>query len=302
MGFSLGLGPASAREAGRRGTPRPQVEAWPGDERVAMRFAAGEPGSLELMVRHFAEDLFPLAARLVGAERGEAILEDAFLRALAVRERYRGEPPLGEWLRGFVEESAKARSRLFSGTGSPSERDAAVAPPFALASRLVACLEEKQQGPGAAFRRLGFLSRRAKALAVGGIVVAGALLVWNRTPEPPPTEGQGAMAVFFDTSSVVKEAVTPPGKIPVATLHPAKGHNPGWRLASPAVGARIPSALTAIFRLDLDASGRVKGIRKLFSVPSVPPDDVEQLLRNLVFEPISGMPQAGAVDVRIVAE
>ena len=301
MGFSLGLGPASPREAGRRGIRRPRAEVWPGDERVALRFAVGEPGSLAFLVRHFAEELFPLAARLAGAEHGEALLEDAFLRALAARESYRGDPPLGEWLRGFVEKSAKARFRLSSGTGSP-ESDAAVAPPFALASRLVASLEEKQEGPGAAFRRLGFLGRRTKAFAVAGVVVAGGLLVWNREPEPPPTEAQGAMPVFFDSSSLVKEALTPPGKIPVVTLHPAKGENPGWRLASPAVGARIPSALTAIFRLNLDASGRVKGVQKLFSVPSVPPDGVEQLLRNLVFGPISGMPQSDMVDVRIVAE
>lgn len=280
---------------------RPKPEAWPGDERMALRFAAGEPGSLALLVRHFAEELFPLAARLAGAERGEALLEDAFLRALAARESYRGDPPLGEWLRGFLEKSAKARFRLSSGTGSP-ESDTAVAPPFALASRLIASLEEKQEGPGAAFRRLGFLGRRTKALAVAGVIVAGGLLVWTRKPEPPPTEAQGAMPVFFDSSSLVKEALAPPGRIPVVTLHLAKGENPGWSLASPAVGARIPSALTAIFRLDLDASGRVKGVRKLFSVPSVPPDGVEELLRNLVFEPISGMPQSKGVDVRVVAE
>ncbi|HEX7579608.1 MAG TPA: hypothetical protein VF580_06380, partial [Thermoanaerobaculia bacterium] len=100
MGFSLGLGPASPREAGRRGIRRPRAEVWPGDERVALRFAAGEPGSLALLVRHFAEELFPLAARLAGAEHGEALLEDAFLRALAARKSYRGDPPLGEWLRG----------------------------------------------------------------------------------------------------------------------------------------------------------------------------------------------------------
>src|ERR1035437_2153097 len=109
MGFSLGLGPASPREAGRRGIRRPRAEGWPGgervavrvagggpappggaggrgirrpraevwpgDERVALRFAAGEPGSLALLVRHFAEELFPLAARLAGAEHGEGLLE-----------------------------------------------------------------------------------------------------------------------------------------------------------------------------------------------------------------------------------
>ncbi len=301
MGSSRGLGPASPREAGRRGIARLQREPWPGDERVALRFAAGEPGSLALLVRHFAEELFPLAARLVGAEQGEALLEDAFLRALAARESYRGEPPLGEWLRGFVEKSAKARFRLSSGTGSPRE-EAAVASPFALASRLVASLEEKERGPGAAFRRFGFLGRRTRVIAVAGVVAAGALLVWGGKPELSPAEGRGDVAVFFDSSSIVKEALTPPGKIPVVSLHPTKGESQGWRLASPAIGARIPYALTAIFRLEIDASGRVRGVRKLFSVPSVPPAGVEQLLRNLLFEPISGMPQSDAIDVRIVAE
>jgi hypothetical protein len=260
---------------------------------------------LELVVRRFAEELFPLAARLAGAEHGEALLEDAFLRALAAREGYRGEPPFGEWLRAFVEASAKSRPRASSGAGAlpgAAAGETDVAPPFALASRLLATLEERQQGPGAAIRRFGFLRRRTKAFAVAGIVLAGVFLVWDRRPDPPPSEGDGAVAVFFDSSQVVKEALTPPGKIPVVTLHPGKGVTPGWRLVSPAVGARIPSALTALFRLDLDSSGRVKGVRKLFSVPSVPPAGVEQLLQNLLFEPVSGVTQPGTVDVRIVAE
>jgi hypothetical protein len=312
MGRSLpGSGPASPREPGGKDPPRSRAEAWPGDERAARRFAAGEPGSLELLVRHFAEDLFPYAARLAGVERGEDLLEEAFVRALDARGRYRGEPPLGEWLRGLVEESARDRFRRPAGS-SPVDPaaggvDAASPPldlalPFALASRLVSRVEERQRGPGAAFRRAGLLRTRTRVLAVVGVVIGGALLAWGRRPPVSLPEGPRPVAVFFDSSDVVKEAVTPPGKIPVVTLHPGNGESPRWRLLSSAVQPRIPSALTALFRLDLDSSGRVKGVRRLFSVPSVPPAGVEQMLLNLRFAPISGDPAAGSVDVRIVAE
>ncbi len=302
MALSLGLGPTSPRKPGRRGVTGPLAEGWPGDERAALRFAAGEPGSLALLVGRFAEGLFPLAARLAGVERGEALLEEAFLRALAARERYRGEPPLEEWLTGLVEESARARPRRYPGSAVPAGAGRDLAPPFALASRLVSRLEERQLGPGAALRRAGFLGQKMRVFAIVAFVAVVAFVVWDRKPEPPPSEGDGAVPVFFDSSSVIREAVTPPGKIPIVTLHPSRGDTPGWRLASPAVQARIPSALTALFRLDLDGSGRVKGVKKLFSVPSVPPAGVEQLLENLIFEPIAGMPQAAAIEVRIVAE
>ena len=302
MALSLGLGPTSSRKTGRPGVTGPRAEPWPGDERAALRFAAGEPGSLALLVGRFAESLFPLAARLAGVERGEELLEEAFLRALASRERYRGEPPLEEWLKGLVEESARARPSRHPGNAVPEGAGAEIAPPFALASRLVSRLEERQLGPGAALRRAGFLGPKMRVFAIAAFLAAVALLVWGRKPEPPPSESDGAVAVFFDSSSVIKEAVTLPGKMPVVTLHPSKGATPGWRMASSPYQARIPSALTALFRLDLDGSGRVKRVEKLFSVPSVPPVGVEQILQNLVFEPIAGMPQATAVEVRIVAE
>ena len=305
MGGSLGLGPASPREPGGKGPPRSRTEAWPGDERAARRFAAGEPGSLELLVRHFAEDLFPDAARLVGIERGEAVLEEVFLRALAARDRYRGEPPLGEWLRGLVEESARDGFRPSAGspaTGPVAGAGAELVPPFALASRLVSRVEERQRGAGAAFRRVGLLRTRTRVLAVLGVAVGGALLVWGRRPPVSRPDGPQPVAVFFDSSDVVKEAVTPPGKIPVVTLHPAAGEVPRWRLVSSPVQARIPSALTALFRLDLDSSGRVKGVKRLFSVPSIPPAGVDQMLQGLEFAPVSGLPAAGSVAVRIVAE
>jgi hypothetical protein len=302
MGASLGLGPASPREPGGKGSPRSRTESWPGDERAASRFAAGEPGSLELLVRRFADNLFPHAARLAGAERGEALLEEAFLRALAARTRYRGEPPLGDWLLGFVEESAKDRFRPQAAGAPMASAAEPVAPPFALASRLVARIEERQRGPGAALRRVGLLNDRTRLLAVAGVVVGGAVLLWGRRPPVPPPKGPEAVAVFFDSSDVVKEAVAPPGKISVVTLHPAKGESPAWRLLSPAAQSRVPKALTALFRLELDRSGRVTGVTKLFSVPSVPPDGVEQILKNLEFAPVPGASPRGSVDVRIVAE
>ena len=304
MGGSLGPGPASPREPGGKEPPRSRTEAWPGDERAARRFAAGEPGSLELLVRHYADDLFPFAARLAGVERGEDLLEEAFLRAVAGRSRYRGEPPLGEWLRGLVEESAKTFAPP-SGAAAvePTAAEAdSLAPPFALASRLVSRIEERQRGPGAALRRVGLLRTRTRVLALLGAAVGGALLLWGRKPPVAAPEGPQPVAVFFDSSDVVKEAVTPPGKIPVVTLPAPKGGSPSWRLVSSPVQRRIPSALTAIFRLDLDSSGRVKRVQKLFSVPSVPPAGVEQMLLSLEFAPISGALGTGTIDVRVVAE
>src|SRR5512140_3670718 len=126
MRVPLGRGPAVPPVAGK-GAGRRQGfdESWPGDERVALRFAAAEPGSLELIVRRFADPLFGLAARLAGPERGEAVVEEAFLRAVAARERYRGEPPLEKWLQGFVEESARGH-RASAGDAAHGE----FAPPF----------------------------------------------------------------------------------------------------------------------------------------------------------------------------
>ena len=301
MGSSLGL-EASPREAAGKGASRPRGEEWPGDERAARRFAAGEPGSLELLVRRFADDLFPLAARLAGPRLGEAVLEEAFLRAVASRDRYRGEPPLGEWLRGFVEQSAADRFGA-PPPGAAGEGEADVAPPFALASRLVATVEERQGGAGGVLRRVGFLGRRTRIIALAGVLLGGVLVAWGRRSSAPTVPPQPeALPVFFDSSQVVKEAVTPPGTTPVVTVHAAKGETPGWRLVSPAVGPRVPFALTALFRLDLDPSGRVTGVKKLFSVPSAPPDGIDQILAALRFEPVSGAPPTRGVDVRIVAE
>jgi hypothetical protein len=302
MGSSLGLGPASPREAGGKGASRPRGEEWPGDERAARRFAAGEPGSLELLVRRFADDLFPLAARLAGAERGEALLEEAFLRAVASRERYRGEPPLGEWLRSLVVQSAADGFGSVPQGPARDEGEAGLAPPFALASRLVARVEERQGGAGGALRRAGFFGRRTRFIAIAGVLVGGVLVALGRRSAPPAPKEPEAVSVFFDSSQVVKEAVTPPGKTPVVTVHPAKGEAAAWRLVSPAVGPRVPFALTALYRLDLDPSGRVTGVKKLFSVPSAPPDGTLQMIEKMRFEAIEGVPPTRSVDVRIVAE
>ncbi len=298
MRLSLGRRPLSPLGARRIGSSPPRrPENWPGDDRAAARFAAAEPDSLALIVHHYAAELFPLAASLVGAEAGEALLEEAFLRALSARDRYRGTPPLGEWLRALVEESGKERPQpAMSG-------NLGVAPPFALASRLVARLEEKSAGRAAVFRRFALLQRRTRLALLGG--ACALVVVWVLIPGPeaaPTPEENRAVPVFFDSSPVIREAVTPPGRVPVVTVHEAAGRPSSWRLLGSPYGRRIPTGLTSIYRLELTPEGKVVSVEKILSVPSVPPKEVEELLRGLTFEAVPGRPRSGTVEVRVVAE
>ena len=301
MGPFLGRRPAGAPPVGRsKAAPLTREhESWPGDDRAAARFSAGEPDALELLVRHFADDLFVEAARLVGPDRGEEVVEETFLRALVDRDRYHGDPPLPEWLRTLLVASARGKGSPPSPAGG-EETDHA--PPFALTSRLVSRLEERARG-GPAILRLRLLSRRTRLLALAGLAAAAVATYTFRRPEPVSSRtAPDTVAVFFDSSDVVKEAVTPPGKMAVVTLHGRLGEAPGWRLVGSPARERLPSALTSLFRLKVDREGKVVGVEKLFSVPSVPPAGIGKVLQELRFEPVPGVPQAATVEVRVVAE
>ena len=303
MGPLLGRRLAGAPPVGRSKAPPPtrDHESWPGDDRAAARFAAGEPDALELLVRRYADDLFDEAARLVGPARGEEVVEETFLRAVAARDRYRGEPPLREWLGTLLHESAQGK-----GAPPPQSGDGPVfAPPFALTSRLVSRVEERSRG-GPAILRFRLLSKRTRVLAL--VAFAAAVVATIVFPRPGPGSRRtnpDAVAVFFDSSDVVKEAVTPPGRMAVVTLHAPHGHpgeTPGWTLVGSPARGRIASALTSLYRLAVDREGRVTGVEKVFSVPSVPPAGIDKVLQELHFEPVSGLPQAATVEVRVVAE
>lgn len=87
----------------------PDRTEWPGDERAVTRFLAGDVAGFEQIVRHYSGMVFSLAARLVGPQEAEDVVQETFLRAYHSLGRFRGESSLKTWLYTIALNRARAR-------------------------------------------------------------------------------------------------------------------------------------------------------------------------------------------------
>lgn len=72
-----------------------------------------------------------------------------------------------------------------------------------------------------------------------------------------------------------------------------------WRVERPPDLSSLPSPLGALYRLSLDGTGRVVGLRKVSCVPESAATSVEKLLRGLSFVPVPGVATSGEVEIRV---
>ena len=95
------------------------------DLALAERCRQGAPGAFEELYRNHARRLFALAARIVGPQQAEDLLQDIFLTAHRKLAQYRGESSLGTWLFRL------ATNLCLDHLGSRAARSARLDEPFA---------------------------------------------------------------------------------------------------------------------------------------------------------------------------
>lgn len=82
------------------------------DELTLARARRGDPEAFEALYRVFASAAFTLALRLTGRrDAAEDVVQEAFLKALEKLEGFRGEAPVGAWLKRLVANAAIDRLR-----------------------------------------------------------------------------------------------------------------------------------------------------------------------------------------------
>ncbi len=84
-------------------------QEWPGDERAITRFLAGDVAGFELIVRRYSAMVFSVAARMLGPEEAEDVVQETFLRAYRGLENFRGESTLKTWLLAIALNRVRAR-------------------------------------------------------------------------------------------------------------------------------------------------------------------------------------------------
>ncbi len=89
-----------------RSQDRPE---WPGDERAVTRFLAGDVSGFEMIVRQYSDMVFSLAARFVGPEEADDVVQETFLRAYRALDSFRGESSLKTWLYAIALNRVRAR-------------------------------------------------------------------------------------------------------------------------------------------------------------------------------------------------
>lgn len=128
MPASMGMGSAASADGSE----------WPGDERAVTRFLAGDVAGFELIVKHYSGMVFSLAARFVGAQEAEDVVQETFLRAYKGLESFRGESSLKTWLYTIALNRVRARGSALtklkkmlslSGNGEDDESFLAVLDP-----------------------------------------------------------------------------------------------------------------------------------------------------------------------------
>jgi RNA polymerase sigma-70 factor (ECF subfamily) len=79
------------------------ARTWPEDVATAQRCVAGEAAAIESVYREHAASVRAMA-RLHASDGGavDDLVHDTFVRALELMPRYRGDAPLGVWLRGIA--------------------------------------------------------------------------------------------------------------------------------------------------------------------------------------------------------
>ena len=82
---------------------------WPGDERAVTRFLAGDVSGFEMIVRQYSDMVFGLAARFVGPEEADDVVQETFLRAYRALDSFRGESSLKTWLYAIALNRVRAR-------------------------------------------------------------------------------------------------------------------------------------------------------------------------------------------------
>ncbi|MGH1342641.1 MAG: RNA polymerase sigma factor [Nannocystales bacterium] len=97
-------------EAGR--TEAPMQRSWPEDWAVAQRCAAGDAAAVEELYRAHATSVRSMA-RLHASQPAviDDLVHDTFVRAIELLPRYRGDSPLGVWLRGIAFNLARTERR-----------------------------------------------------------------------------------------------------------------------------------------------------------------------------------------------
>jgi len=154
----------------------PDAGDWPGEERAVARFLAGDTTGFDLIVKRYSGMVFGLAARLLGPEEAEDIVQETFLRAYRALERFRGEASLKTWLYTIALNRVKARQgtlarvRSLFATARPKEDadalesllDTAVDP--AASPEAEAAAREERRRLRAAIRRLPREFRHAVVL------------------------------------------------------------------------------------------------------------------------------------------
>ncbi len=68
------------------------------DEALARRTLAGDLGAFETLVERHQAVVYRVAARIVGNDEADDVVQDAFLRAFHRLSRFRGESPFRAWL------------------------------------------------------------------------------------------------------------------------------------------------------------------------------------------------------------